>query len=186
MRFKQTSILILIVLLVFGLTAGCGEKKQPTPPAPDSPLGLPPQVADSPLAVPEPTPGPGDYAAMTPAPPAPASGSGAVTGVLTRDVRGLPLQPVVNTRLFLARMLTDDNGPVALASLDEETAPLSVTNADGQFVFVGVEPGMYALIIKTPIQAMVAHDVVSDMDVVATVNADQVAELGDVHVEMPY
>jgi hypothetical protein len=83
-------------------------------------------------------------------------------------------------------MLTDENGPVALASLDEETAPLSVTNADGQFVFVGVEPGMYALIIKTPIQAMLGHDVVSDMDVVVTVNADQATELGDVHVEMPY
>jgi hypothetical protein len=186
MHFKQSPILILIVLLVFGLTTGCSEKKETAPPAPDSPLGLQPQVSDSPLAVPEPTRSAEDYTATTPVPPAPASGNGVVTGVLTLDVRGLPLQPVVNTRLFLARMLTDENGPVALASLDENTAPLSVTNADGQFAFVGVEPGMYALIIKTPIQAMLAHDVVSDMDVVVTVNADQATELGDVHVEMPY
>jgi len=178
--------LILIVLLLWGLTTGCSEKKETAPPAPDSPLGLQPQVSESPLAVPEPTRSPGDYTATTPVPPAPASGNGVVTGVITRDVRGLPLQPVVNTRLFLARMLTDDNGPVALASLDENTAPLSVTNADGQFVFVGVEPGMYALIIKTPTQANLAHDVVNDIDIVLTVTADQVTELGDIHIEMPY
>lgn len=186
MQFKRSPILILLVLLLWGLIVGCSEKKETAPPAPESPLDLQEQVSDSPLAVPEPTRSPGDYAAITPVPPAPAPGQGVVTGVITRDVRGLPLQPVVNTKLFLAKMLTDENGPVALASLDENAAPLSVTNADGQFTFVGVEPGMYALIIRTPLQAMLAHDVVTDMDVVVTVNAGQATELGDVHVEMPY
>jgi hypothetical protein len=83
-------------------------------------------------------------------------------------------------------MVTGEGDPLALASLDENKAPASLTNADGQFLFVGVEPGKYALIVKTPIQTILAHDVVKDLDIVVEVTGGQATELGDIHIELAY
>jgi len=190
MRFRIPTSFILIALLAMGLITGCSDKKETATPLPVSPLDIQQDVPASPLVAPEdstaPTSVPGSYQVTTPVPVTPAPGRGVVTGVLAQDMRGLPLQPVVNTKLFLARILTEENAPVELASLNENEAPASLTNDSGQFVFVGVEPGKYALVIKTPIQTTLAHDVAKDIDIVATVIADQVTELGGINVEMPY
>ena len=190
MRFRRSHFWMLWVVLLLALASGCGKKKENVTPLPESPLVGPEKAAESPLTVQEPQPtataAPGAYAALTPVPFTPAPGKGVVTGVITRDVRGAPLQPIANLRLYLAKMLTGGGDPLALASLDEEKAPASLTNADGQFVFVGVEPGEYALIVKTPIQTILAHDVVKDLDIVAVVTGDQATELGDIHIELAY
>jgi hypothetical protein len=127
-----------------------------------------------------------DYTPIAPTPVAPPAGQGTVTGVLVRDVIGMPWQPIVNIKLFLAKFITQEGDPVALASLDENKAPMAVTDDRGQFMFVGVEPGRYALIIKSPISAILAHDVVKDVDVMVDVVADQVFELDAVHVDVQF
>lgn len=124
---------------------------------------------------------PGDYTPVAPTAPAPAEGLGVVTGTLTRDVRGVPLQPVTEATLYLAEVLRGSDGELSgLAGLDEESAPSTVTDEDGQFAFTDVEPGLYLLIIKTPLSVAPVRDVDGE-DVAADVVAGQAAELGIIH-----
>jgi len=126
------------------------------------------------------------YLAATPVPVTPMPGKGVVTGVLVRSLAGQAIGPRTDTKVFLAKMITKEGDVVGIASLNEETAPWALTNVEGQFTFVGLGPGKYALIIKTALAAVLAHDVVADEDVVATVAADQVVELGEIQVDIPY
>lgn len=139
---------------------------RPGYPAPAEPLGEAP---------------PGDFTPVAPTAPAPAEGLGVVTGTLTRDVRGAPLQPVADATLYLAEVLRDSEGELSgLAGLDEESAPSTLTDANGQFAFTDVEPGLYLLIIKTPLSVAPVRDVNAE-DVTAEVAAGEVSELGIIY-----
>lgn len=123
----------------------------------------------------------GDYTPQAPTAPAPTEGLGVVTGTLTRDVRGMPLQPIPGVTLYLAAVLRDSSGALAgLAGLDEATAPATTTDGVGQFAFTGVEPGLYLLIVKTPLSVVPVRDTDSE-DVTADVVAGEVAELGIIY-----
>jgi hypothetical protein len=122
-----------------------------------------------------------DYTPQAPTAPAPTERQGVVTGTLTRDIRGTPLQPIAGSTLHLAEILRDTTGKLAgLASLDEETAPTTVTDAEGRFAFTEVEPGLYILIVKTPISLVPVRSA-GEEDVAAEVSAGKVTELGIIH-----
>lgn len=207
---RAWQFLAQIVLATLVAVAGCGNKELP----PATPTDSPSPTGQITLAPPSPTkleladypppaqqqssayPAPSQYAtaapstpairypAVTPIPVTPVSGRGVVTGVVIRHLAGVPVGPMANTRLFLAKMITDEGAPLEVARLNEESAPSSLTDAKGQFVFVNVEPAKYALIIKFPMAAILAHDVVMGQDVVADVVADEVVELGEVSLEI--
>lgn len=121
------------------------------------------------------------YTPQAPTAPAPTEGRGAVTGTLTRDIRGTPLQPIAEVTLYLAEILRDSSGKLAgLASLDEGTAPVTTTDEEGRFVFAEVEPGLYILIVKTPISVMPVRETDGE-DLAADVVANGVTELGIIH-----
>ena len=99
---------------------------------------------------------------------------------------GLPLEPKADTKLYLAKMITEAGDPVTLARLNEEEAPSAFTNDNGQFTFVDIEPGKYALVVKTAITLVLAHDVVTGQDILADVAPGEVTELGDIHVSITF
>jgi len=90
-----------------------------------------------------------------------------------------------DTKLYLAEMLRNPQGELAgLAGVDEERAPFTWTDAEGRFAFVDVEPGNYALVIKHPLTLVLAHDEPSDRDIATEVTADQIQDLGTIHVDL--
>jgi hypothetical protein len=109
-----------------------------------------------------------------------------VTGVLTAGGDSAPHVGLAGTTVYLAEMLMASGSPSGLASMDEAEAPAAEVDDQGAFVFSGVEPGMYALIIKTPISLIVAHDLTTDSDIVFTAEAGQDVDLGTILVIMPY
>ena len=209
---RSWRFLVHIALATLVAVVGCSSKELPPAPLTDSPS----PTAQITLAPPSPTspelpdypppaqqqssayPAPAQdataalsppvtaYVAVTPIPVAPVPGRGVVTGVVIRHLAGVPVGPIAEARLFLAKMITDEDAPFEVARLNEQSAPSSLTNTEGQFVFVSVEAGKYALILKLPMAAMLAHDVVMDQDVVVDVVADEVVELGKVSLETPY
>jgi len=209
---RAWQFLAQIVLATLVAVAGCGNKELPPVTATDSPSPIgqitlaPPsptklEVADYPPPAEQQSPAypaPSQYAtaapstpairysAVTPIPVTPVSGRGAVTGLVIRHLAGVPVGPIAEIRLFLAKVITDEDAPLKVARLNEESAPSSLTNTEGQFVFVNVEPGKYALILELPMGAMLAHDEVADRDVIVDVVADEVVELGEVSLEIPH
>lgn len=57
--------------------------------------------------------------------------------------------PVANARLYLARVLIDDSGSERAAGFDRVNSPTTTTNSLGEFVFQGVQPGRYGLVLDT-------------------------------------
>jgi hypothetical protein len=176
-----------------------GEEAAETPPA------LPPPTAEEAPAYPAPPtrdPGPYPEAAEaeptapaeaptfvpeTPAPESPPEGLATITGTLMRQVEGLPPSAVADTSLYLAALLTDESGQVSgLARLNEGTAPHTRTNAAGQFVFTDIEPGHYALILKTPLTLQPIKDATTSREIVMDVAAGDVVELGVIAIPLPY
>jgi len=90
------------------------------------------------------------------------------------------------TTLYLAQVLMAGEDPSGLASMDENNAPSTVVSEYGQFAFVDIEPGLYALIIKTPVSLLVAHDLMVDRDVVFEVGEGNRLDIGDLVVSVPY
>jgi hypothetical protein len=166
--------LLIAFLVMTILVVGCQRKAPPTAQA------LPPTNTPQATAIPvTPT---AVFVVSTP-----ASGKGNVTGLIIRQPRGLPPEPIMETKLFLAKLMTDQEGKtVALAGLDESSAPFCFTTASGQFLFTNVEPGIYALIIRTPLFPALAHDIVTDKDIVPTIVADQIVDLGEIRTEIEY
>jgi hypothetical protein len=93
--------------------------------------------------------------------------------------------PMVDYVLFLAQILVNTEGQLSgIAGVDESTAPMAVTDASGQFVFINVEPGAYALAIKHPLNLLLARDVRSNQDIVLEVRPGQVTDLGPIMVSI--
>jgi len=163
---------LLAALMILGMS-GCSQPKATLVPTSPPAMATPVAPAASPVAA---------FKVLTPVP-----GKGAVTGTIIRQIRGLPDEPFAETKLYLAKLMTDQSGKlVGLAGLDETTAPACLTNAAGQFVFQEVEPGMYALIVKTPLFPALAHDIVKKQDVVPNVVAGQIVDLGEIRVDIQY
>ena len=165
-------------LLVLLLTA-CSGGATPSVAVADTPT---PQATAVPSAAPT--------ATVTAAPTVvlnntPATGKGNVIGLITRAPRGVEPYPMTDTKLYLAEMLRNAQGELAgLAGVDEERAPFTWTDYQGQFAFTDVEPGHYALVIKHPLTLVLAHDVPSNSDIVVEVIAGQVQDLGAIQVDI--
>jgi hypothetical protein len=87
--------------------------------------------------------------------------------------------------LYLARLLYSNDGEAAMARLDKTTAPRAMSDQAGRFVFPNVEPDTYALIYSAVTSEFVLKDPDSNEDLLITVTADQIIDLGQIYVELP-
>ena len=174
----QCWLLLACILLSF-LTVACSEGVPTATAVADTPT---PQETKAPSAVPTET--------VTSAPTVvldstPVPGRGNVIGVMFRAPLGVEPHPMGDTKLYLAEMLRNAQGELAgLAGVDEERAPSTRTDAQGQFVFSDIEPGHYALVIKHPLTLVLAHDQPSNRDIVVEVIAGQIQDLDTIQVEI--
>ena len=74
--------------------------------------------------------------------PSPEAGKAVIHGQVLSD----PADHLDNTTLRLAEVYRNEDGDGAFA-LDEATSPSTISDENGNFVFVNIEPGEYVLFI---------------------------------------
>lgn len=114
------------------------------------------------------------------------SSEGVVCGVLSAGPERKSSGPVGGLTVYIAEILFSSEGPSGLASMDEVSAPSATVDEVGRFVFTNVKPGMYALIVKTPVSLLVVHDVITGQDVVFEVNQGSGLDLGVIVPNLPF
>jgi hypothetical protein len=188
--------LLITVLVVTALLAGCATGAEPTPV---------PELADA-TAVPEAvTPEDAYPAPGYPEPPAPqaddaypgvdiqamqqatrealptlaplgdpAPGKGNLMGQIERESDIRPREPLAGWTLLLAEVHRDVSGQISpIASIIEGMAPSTVTDRDGRYAFADIEPGLYALVIRHPLNMVLARDIRTEQDVVIEIIAGE-------------
>lgn len=109
--------------------------------------------------------------------PTPSSSDlGTVTGILILD--GDQEKPVTGAILYLGEILRLDDGTPASASLDKQTAPVTQTNAAGQFIFGDVPAGQYTLLLDLVSSTFLLYSPTGS-DLLIQVKGGQVVDLGE-------
>lgn len=157
---KKALMVVLMGMLL--LVLGCN----PTPQV--SPLDSPIQPA---VASPEPT-----FEA-----PEPSSGKGVITGVL--NIANTE-QPMANVELYLGNHIgaTTDT---PMYSLDPSTAPKTITDENGRFIFKDVDPGFYVIIIWNPFNSFMVRDASTGAELSINLQTDQVFDAGVLWESLP-
>jgi hypothetical protein len=95
-------------------------------------------------------------------------------------------EPVPQTVLALAEVVTDAQGKPLAAKLSQETSMRSLTDTQGRFVFVNVPPGQYGLVFDKIAETFLLKDPTTGRDFLFHVEAGQVLDLGElVFEELP-
>ena len=132
-----------------------------------------PLAQTSPLPTPTPTPLP-----PTPFPP-PAPDKGSITGQLIHFQTG---EPLANTPIFLGQLspLTTAEGLTHTITVLPASSPHTMTDEQGYFSLLDVEPDTYALVIWTPVTSWVISDPDTQHEILVTVKAGEITDLGQV------
>jgi hypothetical protein len=163
------TIAILAALLV--ILSACGGE-----PTPD-------QTFESPLA--EPTTEPTTAAEPTAAPAlaSPQPGMGGVTGRFVDQVTG---EPVPDRVIYLGELTPfeaqEGEEPSSFVMMVPTTSPSTLTDQDGYFSFLDVGPGTYAFVLWTPVDSWVLVNPETEENVMVTIQAGEVVDLGTVPI----
>jgi hypothetical protein len=159
MRTRRYQFVFAVAVLLL-LVIGCSSQSQETPP-PDT-------MSVSVIATPTEAP------ALPPPPDfTPRPGYGIVQGVLS-----LEGQPAPERVLYLAAIIHTGED-IEIAALDPVNDPRVESDQAGQFAFLDLPPGRYALGINSPAGPILIRGGDGD-EIVAEVQADQVVDLGTV------
>jgi hypothetical protein len=175
--------MLILLLLISILIAGCGAEDQATPtpaatvvppssteaPAPTTDGGL----TESPLDSPLPTP-----SKAIPWDEEPAAGKANLRG---RIVISDPT--ILVGELFLAEAVPTDMSDGELLELDTEVAPRAqMDRGTGRFVFVDVEPGRYGLIAWEPMNSAPVNDQETGETLFIELTAGEVKDVGALEI----
>jgi hypothetical protein len=102
---------------------------------------------------------------------------GVVTGTLlfTEDDQSVAK---ANVPLFLAEVLTDENGVPRVAAINRIESPRTATDSEGQFIFSNVPPGDYGIVLDIVVKAYLLPEPDSDDDLIISVLPGEVIDLG--------
>jgi hypothetical protein len=115
----------------------------------------------------------------TPGPvPTPGPDSGNVVGtVLVNN------QPAGDLMIYLAEVMVDDQGQEQVASYDRANSPRAYTNAEGLFVFSGINPGKYGFILDTVLSSFLLFEPDGDQPLLVEVKANEQADVGEINYD---
>lgn len=166
MVYRSTFLLLVLGLLFLG---ACGQEAATVPASPETEVSSPLPTATS-ETVSEPT----AEATLVATPNlTPNAGMGIVRGSLT--IGG---EVADDDTLYLAPIVVTGES-MSVAGLDTNTAPRTATNPAGEFVFVDVPPGEYALAVVGPVGPVIVPRPDGD-ELTVTVEAGETADLGEI------
>jgi len=114
----------------------------------------------------------------------PPADLGLVMGTL-KPVRGeLRSVPLSGVSLYLAPLIHSTDGQSAMAKHNAKYDPKAAIDEAGRFVFPNVEPDVYALVYSSVISEFLVKEPGSNKDLLITVEAGQIADLGEIRVEI--
>jgi hypothetical protein len=160
------------------------ESSLATPTTPESPLDAP--QPESPLGV---SPDAVDGAGCALDLPAPSNNTGVVCGGVTSESPSTKyllagdfyLAPVIYTK---AKLEDGKEIDVPFVSLNVGTDKIAdIKTETGGFVFLGVPPGEYSVVIYTPIQSFLFHDGTGENTLMFTVEAGEIEKLDQLSLE---
>lgn len=174
---KRLIIWTLLILLVAG-SFGCSE--EPTPE----------RMTESPLATTSPLPTPTRSLTEASSPseptsiPTPTSSKGAITGRFVDYQSGEPGPEIV---LYLGELspVDLDGEETHIVSMNPDSSPSAATDKGGYFAFQEVEPGTYAIVMWTPGNSWVVSDPDTNLDILVTVEAGEITDLGEIETNLP-
>jgi hypothetical protein len=144
-------------------------------------------VDDLPEGYPAPTPYFHDVSAEPPNPerdlPEASPETAVVGGVLIWEIVDTGFQPLVPNDLILAEVLTNSNNESALIRTSA-TSPKAQLYPTGIFVFQGIPPGQYGLVVDLGYTQFPIADDTGDV-MLLTIEAGNVIDLGQIITEVP-
>ncbi len=171
-EFVMKQFLKIALLLLFAVTlAACDQQKTTTPTKID-PSGYPMPTAYQPY----PAPNSGYPAPVDPKPtqaPTLDKSKAVVKGVLLLNGKPVKLQ-----NLYLGGVLTDAKGKEIVASMNQQKDPNALTNSLGEFTFVNVPPGRYAVILDNATTAALLLNPKGSEAILLTLKAGDTIDLG--------
>jgi len=114
--------------------------------------------------------------------PTPSKDLGMITGRLISITEG---KPIVNYLVYLGDKLPLTPGDEYLITLQAQGSPHVVTDSNGDFVFVDLEPGEYPLIVWSPSRSLVIPNEDGTKELNALVEAGKITELGELSITWP-
>lgn len=162
---------------ISGTPASTYPSPQATSASATSPLATP-MSATSPLTAPE----TGIYVPTIV--PDPAAGKGTITGRLVDFNSG---QPAIEIPLYLGKLspFNIEGSESHLIEVHPNSSPGTKTDKHGYFTFLDIEPGTYAIVAWTPVNSWVISNPETELDILATVEADTITRLGELAVDLP-
>jgi hypothetical protein len=91
--------------------------------------------------------------------------------------------PVPNIVLDLAEVIKDDTGQDIIAGLDRVNSPNTVTDGQGNFAFINVKAGRYALILDIITNQFLLNYPGREDSIIVQVEAGQEVNLGDLNFD---
>jgi hypothetical protein len=171
MRYLTMAMLTVIVLVV--AIGSCGCAAEPTPVATfESPLAPTSPVVTATTDAPVPT-------SIPSAPP----DKGVITGRFVDYSSGAPAAQMV---IYLGELspLTVGESESHVITILPALSPSATTDREGNFAFLDLGPGTYALVIWTPGNSWVITDPETQLDILVTVEAGVITDLGEVAISV--
>jgi len=172
---RPASICIAIALCT-GLLLGCRASEPSPTPTTGAGSSATPTTSIEPSPVPDPT-SPLPTPSPLPLDSTPQPDTGIVRGRLVE-----PGRPSGGQLVYLAPVLKPvEPGSIGVARLDPASDPRADADEAGQFIFLDVLPGQYALALMSPVGAVLIQG--SDGgDIIVTVEPGQAVDLGPVQI----
>ncbi len=120
--------------------------------------------------------------------PTPSADETLLTGVLAKKGSGGdPDMMYADVRMYLGVLLTSTDGKTTVARVNEKTAPQTRTDENGRFVFKGIDPGKYILVVQVPPNnLLMLKNHVTGKDLIIDVEKGKIADVGVMYQDLPF